>query len=140
LPVAVELSGWTLSVLICYELRFPELFGLTLGRTNAFVVPAAWPSSRIEHWRTLLVARALENAAYVVGVNRWGPGTHGPFGGNSCVVDPLGARRCMGEGEGLLVVELEKERVEEARRFPALADRLKLRGTLPSAGRRSDRG
>jgi omega-amidase len=77
--------------LVCYDLRFPELFraGLALGAT-AFVVIAAWPSRRIEHWVTLLKARAIENQAYVIGVNRTGNEPRFQYCGRSVVIDPHG--------------------------------------------------
>ena len=137
LPEPVELDGWRFVFPICYELRFPELFGALLEETEVFVVPASWPASRKLHWETLLRARAIENAAYVIGVNRWGPGTFGPFAGSSAVVSPDGTSISMGEGEGILVTDLEKEALEKAREFPSFEDRIRLTRTLTNARSRS---
>ncbi|ABU82039.1 Nitrilase/cyanide hydratase and apolipoprotein N-acyltransferase [Ignicoccus hospitalis KIN4/I] len=134
-PTTFYLKDLKFSVLICYELRFPELFARVLD-AEALVVPAAWPSSRKEHWRTLLRARAVEASSYVLGVNRWGEGLHGPFGGWSSSSTPEG-ETTLGEGEGLLVTELDKDKIEEWREFPSYKDRLSLLGIRPASGRRS---
>ncbi|NPA85166.1 MAG: hypothetical protein GXO07_04075 [Crenarchaeota archaeon] len=136
MPEPVELGGLKFAFPICYELRFPELFGRLLGEVDVFVVPAAWPASRKDHWATLLQARSIETFSYVLGVNRWGPGTYGPFAGHSAVAMPSGEPLVLGEGEGLLIFDLEKELIEEWRKFPAMEDRIRLIGTLRAGGRR----
>lgn len=77
---------------ICYDLRFPEVFRAGLARgAEMFVVPANWPTSRVAHWRTLLIARAIENQAFVLGVNRVGRDpTPLEYPGASMAVDPQG--------------------------------------------------
>ena len=74
---------------ICYDLRFPELFrtGLSMG-ANLFVVLGCWPKSRIQHWVTLLKARAIENQAYMIGVNRVGNDQELEYGGRSMIISP----------------------------------------------------
>ena len=76
---------------ICYDLRFPELFrrGMTNG-AQAFVLGANWPSARVHHWRTLCIARAIENQAYMIASNRCGDDPHLSYPGNSMIVDPKG--------------------------------------------------
>jgi predicted amidohydrolase len=74
--VTADVEGVRVTPLVCYDLRFPEPFRTAAGETDLFVVVANWPDPRREHWRTLLRARAIENQAYVVGVNRAGEG-HG---------------------------------------------------------------
>lgn len=88
--LTVDLGGLSVTVFICYDLRFADEFWATAEHTDAYVVIASWPASRREHWRTLLRARAIENQAYVVGCNR--VGTVGPdhYSGDSAVIDPLG--------------------------------------------------
>ncbi|MBO1307452.1 carbon-nitrogen family hydrolase [Enterococcus sp. 669A] len=91
-PLVVDIAGTTVSPVICYDLRFPEWFrkqASELG-TQLFVVPAQWPGVRIDAWRKLLQARAIENQAFVVGVNRVGEDPENQFGGHSLVVNPLG--------------------------------------------------
>ena len=76
---------------ICYDLRFPEAFRRATRRgAQVFVVIANWPSPRVEHWVTLLRARAIENQAYVLGVNRCGNDPFLPYPGRSLIVDYKG--------------------------------------------------
>ncbi len=110
---------------ICYDLRFPEVFRLaTQKRAEVFVVIANWPQVRIEHWVTLLRARAIENQAYAVGVNRIGKDPTHEYPGRSMVVDPRGnvvfdAR----DREGVFEVELDLASLRAWREeFPALRD------------------
>jgi predicted amidohydrolase len=89
-------------------------------------VPANWPASRREHWRTLLRARAIENLAYVVGVNRVGHGGGLDYAGDSMIVGPFG--EILAEAtqpvEVTLRAELDTAVVTATReRFPFLADR-----------------
>lgn len=115
----------TVAPFVCYDLRFPEVFRLA-ARDGAelFVVIANWPSSRVEHWRLLLRARAVENQAYVVGVNRCGRDPNVAYPGASLAVDPQGGIVGeLGEEEGWLGLEVDPERVRAIRReFPFLRD------------------
>lgn len=90
--LSVDLGETVLSCMICYDLRFPEWFRKQASETGTklFVVPAQWPLVRIDAWRKLLQARAIENQAFVIGVNRVGSDPDNQFGGHSMVVDPLG--------------------------------------------------
>ena len=86
-----KIKGMKICPVICYDLRFPEIFREgTKNGAEVFVVHACWPSKRMNHWRVLLQARAIENQAYVIGVSRTGeePGTK--YEGGSMVVDPQG--------------------------------------------------
>ena len=119
LPV-FPLLGFRASLFVCYDLRFPEAFrDAALRGSDLFFVIANWPDLRIAHWRTLLQARAIENQAYAVGVNRVGddPGHHYP--GGSLAVDPLGA--ILLEGAGTVALDATAPaRLRE--KFPALED------------------
>ncbi|WP_411842518.1 carbon-nitrogen family hydrolase [Salinicoccus sp. HZC-1] len=86
-----ELDGETFGLVICYDLRFPELFrDLTLkGATSIFVV-AEWPFARKRHWETLLAARAIENQCYIVASNTYGEIADERFAGRSMVIGPFG--------------------------------------------------
>ena len=85
------MGPWQLAPFVCYDLRFPEIFrrAAQLG-ANLMVVIANWPVVRIDHWTALLAARAIENQAYVVGLNRTGRDPHLVYSGRSVVFDPHG--------------------------------------------------
>ncbi len=109
--------------LICYDLRFPELFRIGMQKgANLFIVIACWPKIRIGHWLSLLKARAIENQSYVVGVNRTGSDPNMEFGGNSVVIDPKGEILVnAGEIESVLSMEIDSSLVAQWREeFPVL--------------------
>ncbi len=110
---------------ICYDLRFPELFraGLGLG-AQAIAIGANWPAERATHWRALAIARAIENQAFVLGVNRCGQDPHLRYSGGSIAVGPDGAILAeAGAEEAVLSVEVGLEAVEAWRaKFPAWRD------------------
>lgn len=130
--VTAEVAGVRVTPLVCYDLRFPEPFRTAAEETDLFVVVANWPGERREHWRTLLRARAIENQAYVVGVNRAGEGNGLSYAGDSAAVAPLGETLVeAGPGEQVLFADVDPAVVKKLRaRFPALSDR------RPSAYRR----
>jgi predicted amidohydrolase len=118
-------EGFTVAPFVCYDLRFPEIFrAASGGGANLFVVIALWPVKRQQHWLTLLQARAIENQAYVVGVNRIGAEPQYQYAGRSVIVDPHGIIIAdAGEQEGIVAAEIAIEKVESWRRdFPALRD------------------
>ena len=123
-PVTVEIGGTTVGVMTCYDLRFPELARALVDRgAEVLVVPAAWVAGprKVDHWTTLLRARAIENTVYVVGVGQPGP----RYTGHSMVVGPLGDVLVEGgEEAAVLRAELDPAAVVEARRTnPSLANR-----------------
>ncbi|MCB1079322.1 MAG: carbon-nitrogen family hydrolase [Verrucomicrobiae bacterium] len=123
--VTFDWGGLRICPLICYDLRFPELFrrGAAAG-AEVFVVIASWPAVRADHWVTLLRARAIENLAWVVGVNRSGTDPNWDYPGRSVVIDPHGTIVAdAGKGEGVVVADLDPEVVRSWRsEFPALKD------------------
>ena len=127
LTVDVVANGESLRVspFVCYDLRFADEFWARAELTDIYVVPANWPEPRREHWRTLLRARAIENQAYVVGVNRVGTVKNDRYVGDSAIVDPAGLVLVEASmGETVLVADVSAERVADIRRrFPFLADR-----------------
>jgi predicted amidohydrolase len=127
LTVDVVANGESLRVspFVCYDLRFADEFWARAELTDIYVVPANWPEPRREHWRTLLRARAIENQAYVLGVNRVGTVKHDRYVGDSAIVDPAGLVLVEASmGETVLVADVTAERVAAVRkRFPFLADR-----------------
>jgi predicted amidohydrolase len=123
--VTHQVGPFLLAPTICYDLRFPETYRqATLRGANLLVVIANWPEARIAHWRALLVARAIENQAYVVGVNRVGADPSLRYTGQSLIVDPLGRLLAdAGDGQRTVAADLELEPLEAYRRYlPALAD------------------
>lgn len=90
-PVRFEIQGTRIALHICYDLRFPEIFRPSArAGTDLFVVIANWPNARLHHWVRLLQARAIENQAYVLGINRRGLDPKLPYSGRSLLVDPHG--------------------------------------------------
>jgi len=112
---------------ICYDLRFPELFrrfGIE-GLPVTFIV-AQWPARRIDHWSTLLKARAIENQMFIAAVNCVGQIGQETFGGKSTVISPWGEVLVEGSGENacLLTVEIDLDEVQQVRqRIPVFKDR-----------------
>ncbi len=91
----VDINGWKINLLVCYDLRFPvwarNTFKDGAYEYDAIIYVANWPSSRSHIWQTLLRARAIENQSYVVGVNRVGKDGIGTnHSGDSMVIDPIG--------------------------------------------------
>lgn len=110
---------------ICYDLRFPELFRIAaMEGAEVFAVGANWPDARQGHWRALLVARAIENQAVVLGVNRVGRDPTLAYAGGSIAIGPKGEILGeLGSDEAVLSVNVNLEGMREWRRvFPALRD------------------
>ena len=122
--VTWQVEGLRITPFICYDLRFPEPFRLAADETDAYVVIANWPERRRLHWSTLVRARAIENQAFVLGVNRVGEGGGLSYSGQSVAVDPWGeALAEASKQECVLVTEVDPRVVSEARgAFPALRD------------------
>ena len=101
--------GVTVAPLICYDLRFPEAFRRATRRgAKVLVVIANWPTPRVEHWVTLLRARAIENQAYVLGVNRCGNDPYLAYPGRSLIVDFRGnVLADAGDGEGVIAADID---------------------------------
>lgn len=111
---------------ICYDLRFPELFRtMALGGAQVMLIPAEWPTQRLSHWRTLVIARAIENQCYVLACNRVGSDQANAYPGHSMVVDPWGTILAEGgEGEEVVRATLDMAQVAEIRsRIPVFKDR-----------------
>jgi predicted amidohydrolase len=122
--VTVSIDGVRVTPFVCYDLRFPEPFRFAAKETDLFVVVANWPDARREHWRTLLRARAIENLAYVAGVNRVGDGGRLHYAGDSALIDPWGETLAEGDAsDRVLTGDVDPGKVAEARtRFPVLED------------------
>ncbi len=123
--VSVEVDGVRLSLFVCYDLRFADEFWALAHDTDAYLVVANWPAKRRLHWQSLLRARAIENQAYVVGVNRVGTGGGLGYSGDSAVIDPLGEVLASGAGgETVLFADIDAGHVASTRsHFRFLQDR-----------------
>jgi omega-amidase len=112
-----DLSGVPAAVMICYDLRFPELARrYALAGAKLLFVPAQWPQPRAAHWRTLLRARAIEDQMYVIGVNMSGWNENDRFAGGSLVVDPWGEMVVEAGAEpGIVYAEVDPRRVDQVR-------------------------
>lgn len=128
-PAGFAWAGLMVVPFICYDLRFPEHFRAAArrGRPELFIVIASWPTARIAHWDALLAARAIENQAFVVGVNRAGADPQFAYPGHSRVLAPDGRVLVeAGEGEAVVSVALDVAALREYRqKLPFLDD---LRG------------
>lgn len=134
--VITPIKGWNICLQICYDLRFP-----VFARNHAdaagkleydlLLYVANWPAARVQHWESLLQARAIENQCYVVGVNRVGVDANGHYySGSSMVVDPMGqlSAKAFG-GEAILTAKLDAEFLAHTRaKYPFWrdADRFEL--------------
>jgi omega-amidase len=125
-PIMFRWENVAVSPFICYDLRFPELFrhAVAAHRPELFIVIASWPEKRILHWVRLLQARAIENQAYVVGVNRVGNDPYYRYTGRSIIVDFNGDLLTdAGEAEGWCQARLELAALRQYREgLPFLAD------------------
>ncbi|MDR6174007.1 putative amidohydrolase [Nocardioides zeae] len=124
-PVTVDVAGFRLGLLTCYDLRFPELARTLVVDHGAevLVCPAAWVAGegKVRHWSTLAAARAIENTAYVAATGQPAP----RYSGHSVLLDPLGAVVAeAGPDAEVLVGEVRRSVLEDARRTnPSLANR-----------------
>ena len=129
-----SVNGWRINLQICYDLRFPVWARQSIspedrqmGKTeyDVLVYLANWPERRIQAWRSLLIARAIENQTYVIGVNRVGNDGNGIYhSGNSMVIDPLGEVIYEKQNEeDIFTTELSYEQLQDIRtRLPFLKD------------------
>ena len=122
-----ELGCMPCASVICYDIRFCELpRKLAVQGAEVLFVSAEWPSPRVEHWRTLLRARAIENQLYVVACNRCGVTGNTEFAGRSAIIAPDGSVLTeAGTGEEIIWADIEPEAVRRVRStIPVFADRV----------------
>lgn len=123
--VVTKIDKTRIGLTICYDLRFPELYR-KYGKEGVEIIinTANWPVARVDHWKTLLKARAIENQAFMVGVNRVGDDPALRYNGCSGIYDPLGKEIIMVEEEEKIIkVEIDLETVKQTRdKLPFLKD------------------
>lgn len=121
-----SLGGLQAGGVICYDIRFPEwLRAHALAGAKALFIPAQWPETRIDHWKILLQARAIENQCFVIAVNRRGKDPNNRFNGQSMIIAPWGKILWTGsDDEEYVVMDVDFSEVEEVRsRIPVYEDR-----------------
>ena len=121
------LEGIKCGIIICYDLRFPELARkLALEGIKLLFVPAQWPAARLDHWITLLKARAIENQIFVAAVNRAGEHPRSEFQGGSMVINPWGEIIAQGDyKEQIISAELDFSLIDQAKtNIDILGDRV----------------
>ena len=124
--VILDHKGWKICIMICYDLRFPE-WSRNTEHYDVLIYSANWPDTRTDHWKTLLKARAIENQAYVIGVNRIGKDLDLEYGGRSMVISPSGEILCdAGKKQMVLESNITFELVQKWRaEFPVIKEFLK---------------
>jgi len=125
----IEIGDMKWGLMICYDLRFPELSrSLVLKGAEVLVLCSAWPFPRVTHWKTLMCARAIENQSYFIAANRVGTDGMVTFCGSSCIVDPYGVivSSAAEDREALIVGEISKDNLISVRqRMPIFLHRRK---------------
>jgi omega-amidase len=125
---SVAHGGLRFGFSICYDLRFPEMYRkmVTAQNVSVFIISSAWPFPRVEHFRTLALARAIENQSYVIASNRVGKDDDLWFCGSSAIIDPRGVviGAASADREELIQADLSAELVTSVRsRVAAFAHR-----------------
>lgn len=126
--VITEINNIKFGLSICYDLRFPELYRYYgKERVDVIVDIANWPVTRIEHWRTLLKARAIENQCFVIGVNRTGTDPNLIYNGFSSIYDPMGNEIIsVKDEEKIIISEIDFSLVEKTRTLLPFLNDIKL--------------
>ena len=122
--VIVEWRGVRILLEVCYDLRFP-IWSRNRGDYDMIIYVASWPTPRVEAWKALLVARAIENQCYVAGVNRVGNDPNCTYCGGSSIINPYGRHMaiCADNCECEVSAEIDMEALEAFReKFPVLKD------------------
>ena len=122
--VVVEWKGVRILLEICYDLRFP-VWARNRGDYDMIIYVASWPTPRVEAWKALLTARAIETQCYVAGVNRVGADPSNEYCGGSRIIDPYGKimAQCRDGVEEVVSAEIDMNLLEAFRgKFPVLND------------------
>ena len=119
-----KIEGMRFSTFVCYDLRFPEVFLAVSEDTDIIVVPANWPKSRSEQWKTMLKSRAIENQCYILGVNCVGVHDELYYSGDSMAVNPEGQVLKMTSNiQDLMIVEINNDVYEYRQKLNVRQDR-----------------
>ena len=124
-PVITDIKGTSFGLTGCYDLRFPELYRF-YGRqgVSGIINIANWPVQRIDHWTSLLKARAIENQCFVIAVNRTGKDKTNNYNGRSKIIDPSGTQLVeMKSNAQFEITAIDLRAVAETRKmYPFLQD------------------
>lgn len=120
----VRYRGWEIAMVVCYDIRFPVWCRNRSNEYDLLIAVANWPEVRVDAWNKLLVARAIENEAYVCGVDCAGTDTKGfGYDGSSAVIDFKGKDISVRQEDGLIYASLSREKLDRFReKFPAWRD------------------
>ncbi|GKU82285.1 carbon-nitrogen family hydrolase [Niallia sp. NCCP-28] len=121
-----SLANHQFAGMICYDIRFPEwIRAHTTKGAEAIFVVAEWPLPRLAHWKSLLIARAIENQCYVIACNRAGSDPNNIFAGHSMIIDPWGEIIVeANEDTSIIYGTIDMNKVKEVRKtIPIFADR-----------------
>lgn len=121
-----ELDNQSFAGMICYDIRFPEwIRAHTVKGAEVLFIVAEWPLPRLNHWKSLLIARAIENQCFIVACNRSGSDPNNVFAGHSMIIDPWGEVLVeAGENSEILAGAVDTAKVTEVRKtIPIFADR-----------------
>ena len=122
LPPVIRFRGWNISMVICYDIRFPVWCRNVDQRYDILLVPANWPQARGYAWKHLLIARAIENQAAVVGANRSGSDEFGSYDGETYIYDQQGQPVATQHGQWVTAT-ISRDALRQYRlRFPVQAD------------------
>ena len=117
--ISFALGELRLGLSICYDLRFPEVYRTLAVKddANVFIISSAWPFPRVEHFRILALARAIENQSYVIVANRVGTDDGVSFFGTSAIIDPYGVTIAAAspDREELIVAEISQKVIQNVR-------------------------
>ncbi len=124
-PMTITIDGLRISAFVCFDIRFADDFWALAHDTDCYLVIANWPATRRNHWTSLLMARAIENQAWVVAANRVGSDPNVEYAGDSRIIDPFGELVAeLPDVAGVISADVTAERVSQVRTdFPFLNDR-----------------
>jgi omega-amidase len=125
--VMARVGDYQAGLSICYDLRFPELYrSYALSGTNMFLLSAEWPVRRIDHWNTLIRARAIDNQSFMIATNTVGKSGSATYGGSSAVISPWGETllKAPSDAEAVLTCEIDLSQLAAVRaHMPVFSDR-----------------